>query len=302
MTVADPRIAPDGLPLRRTRFSLPRVPRALRRPLGYIGAGIILLWVVVAVLAPVLAPTDPLAQDSSRFLAPSPEHWFGTDGVGRDVLSRVLYGAQISLPIAVLLVILSVLVGGTIGAVAGYAGGIVDSILMRVVDLFFAFPSIVLAMAISAALGPSLTNAVAAIVVVSWPSYARVVRSLVLTMRSSNYLSASRLLGASSARALVREVLPNIAGPVLVLSTLELGSAVLLLSGLSYLGLGAVPPTPEWGAMVSDGARTFNNYWVALFPGIAIFSMVLAFNFLGDVLRDALDPRSSRSLATADLA
>ncbi|MGA1836307.1 ABC transporter permease [Herbiconiux sp. 11R-BC] len=300
--IIDPKIEPDGLPTAPNRWSIRvRVPRAWRRPLGIAGVSIIAFWVLIALLAPLIAPYGPLAQDSPRFLPPSPEHWMGTDGVGRDVLSRVMYGAQISLPIAVVLVVLSVIVGGVIGAIAGYAGGVVDSILMRVVDLFFAFPSIILAMAIAAALGPSLTNAVVAIVVVSWPSYARVTRSLVLSLRSSNYIAASRLLGTSSARALVREVVPNIAGPVLVLATLELGAAVLLLSGLSYLGLGAVPPTPEWGAMVSDGARTFSNWWVAVFPGLAIFSIVLAFNFLGDALRDGLDPRSSKSLSDAEI-
>ncbi len=297
----DPVLDPGGVPVKRTRWSVRlRLPRAWRRPLAVVGGAIILFWAVVAVFAPLLAPFDPLAQGSQRFLAPSAAHLMGTDAVGRDVLSRVMYGAQISLPIAVVLVALSLIVGGTIGAIAGYVGGVVDSVIMRIVDLFFAFPSIILAMAVSAALGPSLLNAIFAIVAVSWPSYARVMRSLVLTLRTSNYLAASRLLGISSPRALVREVLPNVAGPILVLSTLELGSAVLLLSGLSYLGLGAVPPTPEWGAMVSDGAQVFYNWWIALFPGIAIFSIVIAFNFLGDVLRDGLDPRSSRTIAATD--
>ncbi|BDI21865.1 ABC transporter permease [Herbiconiux sp. L3-i23] len=288
---------------RKGRWALRRrrLPRAWRRPLAVIGMVVIAFWVLVALFAPLLAPSDPLAQSFPRFLPPSPEHLFGTDGVGRDVLSRVIYGAQISLPVAVLLVILSVIIGGTIGALAGFFGGIVDTVLMRIVDLFFAFPAIILAMAVSAALGPSLTNAVLAIVVVSWPAYARVTRSLVLTLRDSNYIAASRLLGVSSTRALLREVLPNVGGPILVLATLELGNAVLLLSGLSFLGLGAVPPTPEWGAMVSEGARVFYNYWVALFPGIAIFSIVIAFNFLGDALRDALDPRVSRAVAASEL-
>lgn len=301
-TNPDPELAPDGIPLRRNRwFRIRRLPRAWRRPLGIAGFIIIGLWTVVAIFAPILAPADPLAQSFPRYLPPSPEHWFGTDVVGRDVLSRVIYGARISLPIALLLVALSVAVGATVGAIAGYVGGVVDSILMRIVDLFFAFPGIILAMAVAAALGPSLTNAVLAIVVVSWPAYARVTRSLVLSLRDSNYIAASRLLGISSTRALLREVLPNVAGPVLVLATLELGNAVLLLSGLSFLGLGTVPPTPEWGAMVSDGAKSFYNYWIALFPGLAIFSIVLGFNFIGDVLRDALDPRTSRSVAASEL-
>ncbi|WP_084125962.1 ABC transporter permease [Demequina sp. NBRC 110054] len=288
----------------RLRLAVPRwrAPAAWRRPLAVIGIAIVLFWIVIVIFAPLIAPYDPLAQDSARFLAPSAEHWFGTDGVGRDVFSRVVYGARVSLPVAVLLVALSLIVGSTVGAIAGYFGGKVDGLLMRIVDLFFAFPAIILAMAISAALGPSLVNAVLAIVVVSWPAYARVMRSLVLGLRDSEFVSASRLLGAGSARTLLREIAPNVIGPIMVIATLELGNAILLLSGLSYLGLGAVPPTPEWGAMVSDGSRVFYNYWVALYPGIAIFSVVLAFNFIGDSLRDALDPRSARAVGTGEMS
>jgi peptide/nickel transport system permease protein len=274
---------------------------AWRQPLALLGLGIGSFWLVVAVLAPVLSPAAPIAQDFARFLPPSSEHLMGTDGLGRDVLSRVLHGARISIPLAFMLVGLSVCMGGLVGAVAGYVGGRVDNAVMRVVDLVFAFPPIILAMAMVAALGPALRNAVLAIVLVSWPSYARVMRSLVLSLRSSEYVQASRLLGISAPRALVREVLPNVAGPMLVLATLELGNAVLLLSGLSFLGLGAVPPTPEWGAMVSEGARTFNYWWIGVFPGLAILSAVLAFNFLGDSLRDALDPRTSRAIKERSL-
>lgn len=278
-----------------------RLPAAWRRPLAVVGLVIIVFWTIVIIFAPLLAPYDPLAQDSPRFLPPSWAHPFGTDGVGRDVLSRVIYGSQISIPIAVMLVLLSLIVGASVGAIAGYFGGTVDAVLMRIVDLFFAFPAIILAMAVSAALGPSLVNAVLAIVVVSWPAYARVTRSLVLGLRDSNFIAASRLIGASSGRTLVRDIAPNILGPIAVISTLELGNAILLLSGLSYLGLGAVPPAPEWGAMVSEGSRVFYNYWVALFPGLAILSVVLAFNFVGDSLRDALDPRTSRAVQSMEL-
>lgn len=278
-----------------------RLPAAWRRPLAVVGLVIIAFWVVVMVFAPELAPYNPLAQDSPRFLPPSFAHPFGTDGVGRDVLSRVIYGSRITIPIAVVLVALSLIVGATVGAIAGYFGGAVDAVLMRIVDLFFAFPAIILAMAVSAALGPSLWNAVLAIVVVSWPAYARVTRSLVLGLRDSNFIAASRLIGASSFTTMRRDIAPNILGPIVVISTLELGNAILLLSGLSYLGLGAVPPAPEWGAMVSEGARVFYNYWVALFPGLAILSVVLAFNFIGDSLRDALDPRTSRAVQTMEL-
>ncbi len=299
--VSDPNLDADGIPRGRTKwFKRLRMPRAWRRPLGIAGLVIIAFWTLVVIFGPLIAPYDPLAQDFTRYTPPSPEHLFGTDGVGRDIFSRVVYGSRVSIPVALLLVALSVIVGGTIGAIAGYFGGVLDSILMRIVDLFFAFPAIILAMAVAAALGPSLVNAVLAIVVVFWPAYARVTRSLVLGLRDSNYIAASRLLGVSAFRALVREVLPNALGPILVLATLEIGNAILLLSGLSYLGLGAVPPTPEWGAMVSDGARVYYNYWVALFPGLAIFSVVIAFNFVGDVLRDALDPQSSQSVSAVE--
>lgn len=288
----DPVAAEALLTRRQRRHTRP----AWRQPLALTGAALGAIWILLAAFAPLIAPSDPIAQDFARFLAPSAEHLMGTDGLGRDVLSRVLFGARISIPLAFLLVGLSVLVGGALGALAGYVGGRLDEVIMRVVDLVFAFPAIILAMAVVAALGPDLRNAVLAIVIVSWPSYARVTRSLVLTLRGSEYVAASRLLGISSARALVREVLPNVAGPIMVLATLELGNAVLLLSGLSFLGLGAVPPSPEWGAMVSEGARTFNFWWVGVFPGVAILTVVVAFNFLGDSLRDALDPRTSATM------
>lgn len=289
----------DEVPLtpRQKRLARP----AWQQPLALTGLTIAILWILLAVFASTIAPGDPIAQDFDRFLPPSAEHLMGTDGLGRDVLSRVLFGARISIPLAFMLVAMSVALGGSLGALAGYVGGWTDEIIMRLVDLVFAFPPIILAMAVVAALGPDLRNAVLAIVIVSWPSYARVTRSLVLSLRSSEYVAASRLLGISSARALAREVLPNVAGPVLVLATLELGNAVLLLSGLSFLGLGAVPPTPEWGAMVSEGARTFNLWWIGVFPGLAILTVVLAFNFLGDSLRDALDPRTSRAVKERSL-
>lgn len=275
----------------------PRPIRGIwRQPLAIVGIALIVTWVVLAVLAGVIAPYDPLSQESPRFVEPSAEHLFGTDGLGRDVLSRVLHGARISLPMAVLLVTASGTIGSVLGAIAGYFGGWVDELIMRLVDLFFAFPTIILAMAIAAALGPDLQNAVLAIVVVSWPTYARVVRGLVLSHRDSDYVRATRLLGASSRRTLVRDVMPNVVGPVLVLATLELGNAVLLLAGLSFLGLGARPPSPEWGAIVAEGARTFDRWWIGTFPGLAILSVVMAFNFLGDTLRDALDPRTARAV------
>jgi ABC-type dipeptide/oligopeptide/nickel transport system permease subunit len=269
-----------------------------RSPLAVVGFTVIALWVVIAAVAPWLAPHDPLAQDSAILAAPSPAHWFGTDELGRDVLSRVLYGARISLPLAFVLVVASMLIGSGIGGVAGYVGGWVDGVAMRLADLVFAFPGILLALAIAAALGPQLRNAVIAVVLVSWPGYARLVRSLVLSARDAQYVVSSRLLGASGLRTLVVDIRPNIAGPVLVMAALDVGNAVLLLSGLSFLGLGAQPPTPEWGAMVAGGAQNFDRWWVGLFPGLAILTVVLAFNFVGDTLRDVLDPRTARAIRT----
>jgi peptide/nickel transport system permease protein len=242
-----------------------------------------------------------LAQNFVPSQPPTTAHWFGTDELGRDVLSRVIFGARTSVPIALLLVGLAGIIGGTIGALSGYFRGVVDSVFMRIVDLVFAFPPIILAMVVTAVLGRGLRNAALAIVVVAWPSYARVVRGLVLSVGDSEYVQSARLLGASSRRALFRDVMPNVAGPVLVLATLDLGTAILLLSGLSFLGLGAQPPHPEWGSMVADGAQYFQWWWMGTFPGLAIFTAVLAFNFLGDSLRDVFDPQTSwRAEGSAD--
>ena len=284
---------PGATPAPRFRRRRPRISSAWRQPLAVIGLTLAAAWIVIAVFAPLLAPFDPLAQDASPLTPPSGAYPFGTDELGRDVLSRVLYGARISIPLALLLVGLAVLIGATLGAIAGYFGGILDSLVMRSADLVFAFPAIILAMVVTAVLGPSIRNAVFAIVIVSWPAYARVVRGLVLSIGQTEYVTATRLLGASARRTLVRDVLPNVAGPVLVLATLDLGNAVLLLAGLSFLGLGAQPPQPEWGAGVAEGIQYFQFWRIGTFPGLAIFSVVLAFNFLGDSLRDVLDPQSS---------
>ena len=267
---------------------------AWRQPLTLAGGTIAVAWFLVAALAPLVAPHDPLEQAFAPFAAPSADHPFGTDELGRDVLSRVVYGARISLPLGVLLVVLASTLGGVLGALAGYFRGWADGAVMRVADLVFAFPAIILAMVVTAALGRGLTNAVLALVIVAWPSYARVVRSLVLSVGDSEYVWATRLLGASARRALVREVLPNVVGPVLVLATLDVGNAILLLSGLSFLGLGAQPPAAEWGSMVATGTQQFQFWWIGTFPGLAIFTAVLAFNFIGDSLRDVFDPRTAR--------
>jgi len=267
---------------------------AWRQPLAVTGAVIAAAWLIIAVFAPLVAPYDPLAQDFPAFQPPSGAHLFGTDELGRDVLSRVIYGSRLSIPLALLLVTVSATIGGLSGAAAGYFRGITDGVVMPASDLVFAFPAIILAMVVTAVLGRGVRNAVLAIVIVSWPSYARVVRGLVLSIGDSEYVQSARLLGVSSRSALRREVLPNVAGPVLVLATLDLGTAILLLSGLSFLGLGAQPPHPEWGAMVATGTQYFQYWWMGTFPGLAIFTAVMAFNFLGDSLRDVFDPRTAQ--------
>ena len=284
------------LPL-RLRGTLERrasaVPQAWRQPLAIAGMLLAGAWIVVAIFAPLIAPYDPLAQTADLVVPPSTAHLFGTDELGRDVFSRVMWGARYSIPLAFALVIAAVTIGSILGGIAGYFGGWVDEVVMRAADLVFAFPTIILAMAVTAALGPSLEHAVLAVVIVFWPGYARVVRGLVMSLKEADYVNAARLLGASPRRALAIDVLPNVAGPVLVLATLDLGNAVLLLAGLSFLGLGVQPPSPEWGSMVNTGTQYFQRWWMGTFPGFAILSVVLAFNFLGDSLRDALDPRSS---------
>ena len=290
---AAPGLADEVLARRRRR---PRVPAAWRQPLAVTGLAVVGGWVVIAIFAPLIGPDNPLAQNFGILTAPSSAHWFGTDELGRDVLSRVLAGSRVTLPLSVLLVVIAMLIGAVLGGIAGFLGGWADVALMRLADLFFAFPGIILALAVAAALGPQLRNAVIAVVAVSWPSYARLVRSLVLTARTTPYVVASRMLGASGWRVLFTDIRPNVAGPVLVLAALDLGNAVLLLSGLSFLGLGAQPPTAEWGAMVAEGTQNFNDWWVGVFPGLAILTVVLAFNFIGDAMRDALDPRTARAV------
>jgi peptide/nickel transport system permease protein len=277
---------------RRSLLARRRVHPGLRQPLAIIGGVVVGAWVIIAIFAPLIAPSNPLAQSFTPSLGPSWQHLFGTDELGRDVLSRVIYGSRVTLPIGLILVALAATIGGTIGAIAGYFRGPVDGVLMRLADLVFAFPPIILAMVVAAVLGRSLENAALAIVVVAWPSYARVVRGLVLNVGDSEYVQSARLLGASARRALFRDVLPNVAGPVVVLMTLDLANAILLLSGLSFLGLGAQPPQAEWGSMVSEGTQYFEYWWIGTFPGLAIFTVVLAFNFLGDSLRDVFDPRT----------
>lgn len=271
----------------RRQFASP-----MRNPWTIISICVIIIWAAIAAFAPLIAPFDPLKSVGGLFESPNAQFLLGTDELGRDVLSRVIYGSRLSLPLAIVIVAASLLVGGLVGLLAGYLGKAVDNVLMRFADLVLAFPSIILAMAISAAFGPSTGNAVLALVLVSWPLYARIIRSSVLSVRSQEYVVSGRLLGSGLAKSLVKEVIPNSAGPALVMATIELGNAILMLAALSFLGLGPRPPVPEWGAMIALGSQNLGNWWVSLFPGLAIFTIVLAFNMLGDSIQDVLDPRS----------
>ncbi|MEV8253377.1 ABC transporter permease [Rhodoglobus sp. NPDC076762] len=262
------------------------------RPWTVISIAVIGIWTFLAITAPWIVPFDPLKPVGENLQAPSSTHWFGTDELGRDVLSRVISGSQLSLPLAVIIVAFSLLLGGIVGLLAGYLGRTVDGIAMRLADLVLAFPQIILAMAVTAAFGPSTGNAVLALVIVSWPLYARIIRSSVLSVREQEYVVSGHLLGSGMFKSLVKDVIPNSAGPALVMSTIELGNAILMLAALSYLGLGPRPPAAEWGAMIALGSQNLSNWWISLFPGLAILTIVMAFNMLGDSIQDYLDPRS----------
>jgi peptide/nickel transport system permease protein len=270
--------------------------RWLRRyGLASLGAAVILVWGLVALLAPVIAPDPPAVVDvANRLKPPSDLHWLGTDVLGRDVFSRLLYGARTSLAVGFTVVLLASLFGTLLGAIAAYARGWVEEVLMRTTDLIFCFPPIILAMAIAAALGIGTRNTVIAMLVVWWPKFARLARSLVLGQRAQEYVAAAQVIGFGPVHILLRQILPNALGPLIVLVTLDLGNAILVFAGLSFLGLGVVPPTPEWGSMVSEGRELVNQWWVATFPGLAILSVVIGFNFMGDGIRDWLDPHAHR--------
>ncbi|HLZ25705.1 MAG TPA: ABC transporter permease [Chloroflexota bacterium] len=294
-----PAMPPDTVLLRgRPTSRRAAVVKFCRRnPLVLGGALVVLAWVAVSVAAPVIAPYGPLTQKVvDRLQAPGAAHPFGTDALGRDILSRVLYGGRISLPVGFLVVSVSLVIGGLIGAIAGFGPGWADGLLMRFTDMVMAFPIIILAMTIAAALGPGLEHTMIALVAVSWPRYARVMRGLVLSVKENEYVHASRALGATEPHILTRVVLPNCLAPAVVMATLDLGNAILTFSGLSFLGLGSPPPAPEWGAMVAAGTQSFDQWWVGAFPGLAILTLVMAFNFIGDGVRDALDPRLRRAV------
>lgn len=268
--------------------------RLRKNKLAVVGGVLIIGFLLLALLAPFVAPANPMAQSLyDRLSPPSLEHPFGTDDFGRDILSRVMHGARISLRVGVFAVLIALVVGTFIGLVSGYWGGVLDQVLMRFMDLMLAFPSILLAIGIVAVLGPGLENAMLAIGIVAVPQYARLARASVLTVRETDYVLAARALGATDWRILIVSVLPNCLAPLIVQATLGLATAILDAAGLSFLGLGAQPPIPEWGAMLSQGRELIVRApWVLTFPGGAIFVTVLAFNLVGDGLRDALDPKS----------
>jgi peptide/nickel transport system permease protein len=257
------------------------------------GALLTLALVAMALLAPQLAPFDPSKQDTSRRLeAPSSEHPLGLDDLGRDILSRIVWGARVSLRVGFSVVLLASLIGVTLGAISGYFGGFIDSIVMRISDVLLAFPGILLAIALVAVLGPSLNNVILALATIGWVGYARLVRGQVLKVREMEFVTAAKALGAKSPRVILRHVLPNVINPVIVMATLGLAGAILSEAALSFLGLGVQPPTPSWGAMLTSGRRYIQDAsHLAIYPGIAIMLAVMGLNFLGDGLIDALDPK-----------
>ena len=256
------------------------------------GVIICLFWIIMAIIAPFVAPYDPVVQDLTlRLKAPSAAHIFGTDNFGRDIFSRVIYGGRYSLLAGCLTVVIAGCIGTIYGAIAGYVGGAVDNVMMRLSEMILSFPSLILAMIINAVMGSNLFNTMFALVIVAWPSYARVMRSVVLSVRENEYVTASEALGASRIRILLKEIIPNSITSVLIMATTDIGNQILMFSTLSFLGLGSAPPTPEWGMMVSDGVQYFNKFWVAGFPGLEIFTMAVGANFIGDGLRDLLDPK-----------
>ncbi|AFZ72895.1 nickel transporter permease [Natronobacterium gregoryi] len=267
-------------------------------PLNAAGLVVVATVVVVAIVGPVVAPHDPTSQGlANRLQGPSLAHPLGTDQLGRDVFSRLLYGARLSLGIAVAVTAIRLVLGSAIGLVAGYVGGWVDEFLMRLVDVQLAFPGLVLALVIAGILGPSLRNVMIALAVVGWGSYARIVRGSVLSMREREFIDAAQLMGVSRPRIAVRHLLPNVVSPVVVLATMNLGTVILGTAGLSFIGLGAQPPTPEWGTMLSAGRHHLRDaWWIANAPGAAIMLTVLGFNLLGDGLRDVLDPKHDATL------
>ncbi|RWX66308.1 ABC transporter permease [Mesorhizobium sp. M4B.F.Ca.ET.089.01.1.1] len=286
-------------PASRMQARLGRAYVAWRRfsanRLAVLGLLIIIALLVLAAFADVLAPYSPTVGDlkNARLLPPGAAHWFGTDDLGRDIYSRIVYGSRWTLYVVILVAIIAAPIGLLVGTVAGYAGGWTDAVLMRITDIFLAFPKLVLALAFVAALGPGIENAVLAIAITSWPPYARIARAETLTVRNSDFIKAVQLMGASPFRIVLRHIMPLCISSLIIRVTLDMAGIILTAAGLGFLGLGAQPPLPEWGAMIASGRRfILDQWWVAAAPGAAILIVSLGFNLLGDGLRDALDPRS----------
>lgn len=271
-----------------------RIPKWLTPPVAA-GLSVLLFWLIVAITIPFWRPSDPLAPVGQRLTAPTLAHPLGTDNLGRDVLTRTLYGARTAVPAASAVILGALLFGCTLGGISGFLGGWVDAVLMRLVDMTLAFPAILLAMTVTAYLGRDIKNIMIGIIAVSWPGYARLLRGQVLAIRQFEHVQAATALGASRIRVLSKHILPLAISPIVVAATMDFGGVILLVASLSFIGLGAKPPTPEWGVMITDGARYFYQWWVAAGPGLAIFSVVLGANFVGDGLRDAFDPRTRGS-------
>ena len=268
-----------------------------RNRLAMLGLLIVFGLIIVAIFANQLAPFSPIEGDlrTTRLLAPSATHWFGTDDQGRDILSRIIHGSRVTLFVVCLVAVLAAPIGLLVGTIAGYAGGMVDAVLMRITDIFLAFPRLILALAFVAALGPGIENAVIAIAITSWPPYARMARAETLTIRQTDYIAAVKLIGASPWHIVLKHIMPLCLSSVIVRVTLDMAGIILTAAGLGFLGLGAQPPMPEWGAMIANGRQfVLDQWWVAAAPGAAIFLISLAFNLLGDGLRDALDPKGAK--------
>jgi peptide/nickel transport system permease protein len=257
-----------------------------------VGGGVLLLWVIVAVTIPLWSWAGPRETVGERLTAPNASQLLGTDALGRDVLVRTLYGARDSMPAAAAVIVMTVIIGSVLGALAGYSGGVVESIIMRFTDVVLAFPPIFLAMAVAAALGPGLRNTVIALVLVWWPIYARLLRGQVMTIKNREHVEAAIAVGVPRRRILRRHVLPLAITPVMINATMDFGQVLIFTASLSFLGLGATPPSPEWGLTIDDGTRNFYQWWISLGPGLAILSVVLAANFLGDGIRDHFDVKA----------
>ena len=276
------------------RITSSRVFRVMfSRKIIVVCAILLLIMVLIAIFAPVIAPYNPNKDDLYNVLKGcSAEHWLGTDEVGRDILARIVHGARISLPVAFATIAIATVVGGLLGAIAGYGSRRVDDVIMRVMDIFLAIPSILLSIALVSAMGTSVTNMMLAISISNIPPFARIVRSAVLTIKNEEYIEAARAIGASDKRIILKHILPNCMAPIIVQATLSIAGSILAIASLSFIGLGISPPTPEWGSMVSTGRQYFRAaWWVCAFPGFAIMLTILSLNLLGDGLRDALDPK-----------